>query len=125
MTQERLASVFHTDVTEQVLYIQTDLGLKMLSKVLTVARARLRPGYTTVPVPVAQLRKIIALRQQSKSTSRNAVKVSTKPTPPGSLGLSQLTRTGSRGIPVRPVDHERRNYHNVGFAPLRDWWPAA
>ena len=107
----RLGKLFHTDVTEQVLYVQKDLGLKTMFKVKTVADMRLREGYATIPVPVAQLRKILALRQNKEPVSRNGVRVSNKPTPPGHIPSSQLTRT------------QRRARFKFGFAPLSDWWP--
>ena len=111
MTQVRFGNLFYTDIRASTLYVQQDLGLKTMTKIKAVADLRFDVAYTTVPVPAAELRKIMALRQQSKSTSRNGVSGSNKPTPPGQRPNSQLTRT------------ERRLKFKIGFAPLADWWP--
>lgn len=109
-----LDDMFVTDVYEQVLYIDEGLGLSSLGKVSLVADLRLRPGYTTLRVPSAQLRGLIkTLRVNKEPSSRNAVRVSSKPTPPGHIPNSQLTRT------------ERRAKYGIGVAPLRDWWPTS
>ncbi len=106
--------LFVTDVREQVLYLNDGVGLKVLGDISLLADIRLQPGYTTLRVPSGQLRRLItALRVNKEPASRNGGGTSNKPTPPGSVPNSQLTRT------------ERRAKYGIGVAPMRDWWPNA
>jgi len=108
---ERFANLFHTDVEAQTVWVQEGLGLKTMSKVDTVARARLRPGYVIIRVPHAQLRRIVATRRAKESKYAPVVNASGKPTPPSRNQGAQLT------------NQERRKRYGLGFAPMSAWWP--